>query len=90
VTVEVLSYDRAAVPSPDDLAELRLDGQVCLVTGGAGGIGRACAQLLGRRGARITLLDAAGGPLADVATELAELGISVATVRADVTRADER
>ena len=41
----------------DDLAELRLDNQVALITGGGGGIGLATAWLLGRRGAAIVLFD---------------------------------
>ncbi|WP_323120461.1 SDR family oxidoreductase [Burkholderia alba] len=34
-----------------------LDGRVALVTGGAAGIGHACAQLLAARGARVALVD---------------------------------
>ncbi|HXZ08404.1 MAG TPA: SDR family oxidoreductase, partial [Paraburkholderia sp.] len=36
---------------------LALDGNVCVVTGAAGGIGSAIAQLLGEAGARLALID---------------------------------
>src|SRR4029077_6916254 len=34
-----------------------LDGKVGLVTGSARGLGRACAQLLAREGARVVVID---------------------------------
>jgi NAD(P)-dependent dehydrogenase (short-subunit alcohol dehydrogenase family) len=36
---------------------LELDGQVCVITGAAGGIGEAIAQTLAAAGARLALLD---------------------------------
>lgn len=76
----------AAASSPrDDLAELRLDGRVALVTGGARGIGRATAQLLGRRGAYVALFDIDGTALQQTAEDLAGVGVEVLPLRGDVT-----
>ncbi|MER2204379.1 MAG: SDR family NAD(P)-dependent oxidoreductase, partial [Rhodococcus sp. (in: high G+C Gram-positive bacteria)] len=36
---------------------MTLSGKTALVTGGAGGIGEACARLLAARGARVTVAD---------------------------------
>ncbi len=43
-------------------AEVRFDGEVIVVTGGAGGIGRSQAIELGRRGARVVVNDLGGSP----------------------------
>ena len=44
---------------------MSLDGEVVLVTGSAKGNGNGCAQVLGKHGARIAVvdLDPAAGPL---------------------------
>lgn len=41
------------------MLETGLGGRVCLVTGAAGGIGRACAALLAQEGAELVLVDVA-------------------------------
>lgn len=48
----------------------RFDGKVAIVTGGAGGIGFATAQLLTARGARVVIADIAAGRAADLAQTL--------------------
>lgn len=73
----------------DDLAELRLDGQVALITGGAGGIGRACAELLGRRGARTVLFDTDEAKLAEWTRSLQEAGIEAVAIQGSVSEADD-
>lgn len=47
-----------------------LEGQVALVTGGAGGIGRATAQMLMRSGARVVSVDLPGRPSIEGAQSL--------------------
>ncbi|MFI7542027.1 3-hydroxybutyrate dehydrogenase [Actinoplanes sp. NPDC049599] len=47
-----------------------LAGRTALVTGGASGIGRACAVRLARAGARVTVLDRDGAAAARVAAEI--------------------
>ena len=42
--------------------EIRFDGDVVIVTGGAGGIGRSQAVELARRGARVVVNDLGGSP----------------------------
>ena len=42
--------------------EIRFDGDVVIVTGAAGGIGRSQAVELGRRGARVVVNDLGGSP----------------------------
>jgi NAD(P)-dependent dehydrogenase (short-subunit alcohol dehydrogenase family) len=59
-------------------SEIRFDGQVALVTGGAAGIGRAIAEYLGRRGAKVVVngnVRASGhGPEDEVAAHICASG----------------
>ncbi len=64
------------VPNP-----FRLDDQTVLVTGAAGGIGRACANALVAQGARVVLADHTPIPQA----ELAALGDSASSLVCDVS-----
>jgi NAD(P)-dependent dehydrogenase (short-subunit alcohol dehydrogenase family) len=57
-------------------------GRAALVTGGASGIGRACAKLLSDAGARVGILDA---DKAGIASALSELGSGAVGLHADVT-----
>jgi NAD(P)-dependent dehydrogenase (short-subunit alcohol dehydrogenase family) len=63
----------------------RFDGRRALVTGGASGIGRSVAALLGEKGASVALLDRRRDALLDAAAALG----GPATVVADVRDADE-
>lgn len=62
-----------------------LDGRRAVITGGAGGIGLACARRLMREGARVSLWDLERGALGIAAAELP--GVHVHVV--DVTRGNE-
>lgn len=62
----------------------RVAGKAAIVTGGAAGIGRACALALAREGAQVTVadVDEAGG--ADTAAAIRSLGGQASFCRADV------
>ncbi len=65
----------------------QLHGRAAIITGGAGGIGRAAALLFAREGAAVSVVDLneeAGG---EVARELSVAGGRAIFARADVTRA---
>jgi NAD(P)-dependent dehydrogenase (short-subunit alcohol dehydrogenase family) len=65
----------------------RFEGQVAVVTGAAGGIGRAAAQRFAADGAKVVLVDLAGTDLAESAAAVERAGSEALTVEADVTRA---
>lgn len=73
----------------DDLADLRLDGQVALITGGAGGIGSACGQLLGRRGARVALFDTDSARLSSIERDMQSKRIDVVTIIGSVSSPED-
>jgi NAD(P)-dependent dehydrogenase (short-subunit alcohol dehydrogenase family) len=61
----------------------RVQDQVAIVTGGANGIGRACAQRFIEEGARVVIGDIDAGALESAARTLTEAGGQVATVLGD-------
>ena len=67
--------------------DLRGDGRVALITGGASGIGRGVAEVFGEAGYRLVLADIDAEASRRTAHELAEAGMEVEPVEADV--ADE-
>jgi NAD(P)-dependent dehydrogenase (short-subunit alcohol dehydrogenase family) len=70
-----------------DIRVRKLNGKTCIVTGGAGNLGAATAQLFLEHGACVLLVDRDADALARVATGLPP--DRVATVRADVADAAE-
>jgi NAD(P)-dependent dehydrogenase (short-subunit alcohol dehydrogenase family) len=64
---------------------LRLDGEVALVTGGAGGIGAAAAALLAAAGAAVIVADRDGAAARAHAAALAAQGARASSLALDVT-----
>ena len=69
------------------LAKLRLDGRRAVVTGGAQGIGWACADALAEAGAAVTIADRDAAALDQAVAALAAKGHRVAAATLDVTDA---
>lgn len=68
------------------IAELfHVEGLAALVTGGASGIGLACAEVLAANGARVCVLDRDAARLDEAAGRLAKVSADVMTISADVT-----
>jgi NAD(P)-dependent dehydrogenase (short-subunit alcohol dehydrogenase family) len=63
-------------------------GKVAVVTGGAGGIGRAMGEVFGRAGMRVVLADVQPEPLAKTVAELRADGLEITGVETDVTTYD--
>ncbi len=66
----------------------RFEGRVAVITGAAGGIGRALASELAGRGCHLALTDVAVDALADAAASLRGRGVNVSTHDVDVTDRD--
>jgi NAD(P)-dependent dehydrogenase (short-subunit alcohol dehydrogenase family) len=67
----------------------RFEGKVVVITGAAGGIGRAAATRLAGEGARLVLVDVQEADLAATASAAAAAGGEAVAVQADVTRWSE-
>jgi NAD(P)-dependent dehydrogenase (short-subunit alcohol dehydrogenase family) len=65
----------------------RLSGRAILITGGASGIGAACAERLASEGGRVLLADLDGAAAERLATKLGGLAVQAdVTRRADIER----
>ena len=64
-------------------------GRTLVLTGASGAIGRAVAHQFAQAGANLVLADLAAQPLADLAAELAPLGVPVVTRAMDVKSSAE-
>lgn len=69
--------------------QLRLDGQIAIITGSSMGIGKAVARVLGQAGARVVINSRDSGRAAATAQELEAEGITAWPVAADLSRPSE-
>jgi 3-oxoacyl-[acyl-carrier protein] reductase len=69
--------------------ELRLDGQIAIVTGSSMGIGKAIARAYGQAGAQVVINSRDSGRARAAAEELEAEGIAAFPVAADLSRAAE-
>ena len=67
---------------------MRLDGQVALITGGAGTIGGATAKLFAREGAKVVIADVDDARAEQMLGEIVAAGGEAASVHADVEQED--
>jgi NAD(P)-dependent dehydrogenase (short-subunit alcohol dehydrogenase family) len=67
----------------------RLQDKIALITGGAGGIGRATALAFAREGAKVAVVDHNATAAAEVALAVAAEGGEAISLQTDVTRADQ-
>ncbi|MGA9392419.1 MAG: SDR family oxidoreductase [Candidatus Sulfotelmatobacter sp.] len=67
----------------------QLQGKVAIITGGAGGIGRATALLFAREGAAVTIVDLNQSAGLEVTRQISADGGRAIFVRADVTLASD-
>jgi NAD(P)-dependent dehydrogenase (short-subunit alcohol dehydrogenase family) len=72
-----------------DLSPFDLTGKKALVTGGAVGIGRACAVALARAGAEVAIVDMNADAGSKTADEIRSMGCDSQFVSCDVTQRDQ-
>lgn len=71
------------------LARRELAGRAVVITGGAGGIGRALARRFGAEGSKVALVDLASSPLEEARKELEDAGVQVVAVACDITDVEQ-
>jgi len=81
-------------PSPSSTSHpgkalFRLDGKVCLVTGGAGHLGAAMSTALAESGGHVCILGRTRAKLAALAQRLTDRGLSAEAIASDVTMEED-
>lgn len=72
-----------------DMLHKQLHGKTAIITGGAGGIGRATALLFAREGAAVVIVDLNQAAGVEIAGEISAAGGHAIFERADLTRPDD-
>jgi 3-oxoacyl-[acyl-carrier protein] reductase len=70
-------------------ATRRLAGKTAIITGSAQGIGYCMAELFGREGAGVVVVDVDGSKTAEAAGKLAAAGVASLAVKADVSKFED-
>src|SRR5512147_2160623 len=70
-------------------ALFRLDGKVCLVTGGAGHLGTAMSTALAEAGGHVCILGRTHSTLIGLVKRLTDRGLSAEALTSDVTMAED-
>jgi NAD(P)-dependent dehydrogenase (short-subunit alcohol dehydrogenase family) len=79
-----------AATAPDlSILSDRLSGKAALVTGAASGIGRGCALMFARHGAKVVAADINAAAVAELEELAAAAGLALAAERADLTLAED-
>jgi NAD(P)-dependent dehydrogenase (short-subunit alcohol dehydrogenase family) len=68
---------------------LRFEGKIALVTGAAGGIGRATAMAFAAEGARVVVMDRSRASLQETVEHMKAAGADVLAEACDVSKSDE-
>ncbi|KAA6418402.1 MAG: 3-oxoacyl-[acyl-carrier- ] chloroplastic-like [Trebouxia sp. A1-2] len=80
----------AAVETEKPTTQAAVEAPVCIVTGGARGIGRAIATMLGATGAKVVVnYSSSAGPAEEVAHIIEESGGEAITIGADISKPAE-
>ncbi len=69
--------------------ERRFEGKTVIITGAAGGIGRATVRRFAAEGANVVLVDLPGSGLMEAESDVIEAGASALVVPTDVTKASD-
>ncbi|MPZ75897.1 MAG: glucose 1-dehydrogenase [Deltaproteobacteria bacterium] len=72
-----------------DLSHFSLEGQTVIITGGSGGIGRACASTFAKAGANVVVASLPPDSIPPVIEEVEALGVKVLGLAIDVTNAGQ-
>jgi 3-oxoacyl-[acyl-carrier protein] reductase len=67
----------------------KLSGKTAIITGGAGGIGKAIAMVLAREGASVVIADVNFSAAKETVKEIETLGLQAIAVRTDVSKSED-
>jgi NAD(P)-dependent dehydrogenase (short-subunit alcohol dehydrogenase family) len=70
-----------------DLSRFSLDGRTAIITGGSGGIGRACALAFAKAGANIVIASLPPDSIPPVLEEVESIGVNGVGLAVDVSDA---